>query len=266
MLGASCNPRRNRRPQRSRAQSGFTLIELLVVIAIIAILAAILFPVFAKARENARRASCSNNEKQIGLGIMQYSQDYDETLPPYQESNGGGSWRQTIYPYIKSVDVFRCPSNSASKTITNNATATAPAMPVSYAASYHFFGNDPQRVQAIANVQSPSSKIMVAEQINVEDGIGAADWSTNTLFRDRGFAGHIGTANYLFGDGHVKAMRPNATMAGINMWGAWVDSNKSAPSCNAGGWNTNDDAWNPNCDDLSGNGSNALGQLANKYQ
>jgi prepilin-type N-terminal cleavage/methylation domain-containing protein len=63
-------------------KSGFTLIELLVVLAIIAILAAILFPVFARARENARRASCQSNLKQIGLGIMQYSQDYDETLPP----------------------------------------------------------------------------------------------------------------------------------------------------------------------------------------
>jgi prepilin-type N-terminal cleavage/methylation domain-containing protein len=73
--------------RRSRGIGGFTLIELLVVIAIIAILAAILFPVFARARENARRASCQSNLKQIGLGIMQYTQDYDERMPPTQANN-----------------------------------------------------------------------------------------------------------------------------------------------------------------------------------
>src|SRR5689334_5202516 len=74
MTSSQCN-------RRQAAKPGFTLIELLVVIAIIAILAAILFPVFARARENARRASCQSNLKQIGLGIMMYTQDYDETFP-----------------------------------------------------------------------------------------------------------------------------------------------------------------------------------------
>lgn len=68
---------------RSKGSKGFTLIEILVVIAIIALLAAILFPVFARARENARRTSCASNLKQIGLGIMQYTQDYDERMPPF---------------------------------------------------------------------------------------------------------------------------------------------------------------------------------------
>ncbi len=80
---------------------GFTLIELLVVIAI---LAAILFPVFGRARENARRASCISNLKQIGLGVMQYTQDYDEQYPRYRWLySSGQSWHQVIQPYIKST-------------------------------------------------------------------------------------------------------------------------------------------------------------------
>ncbi len=95
---------------------GFTLIELLVVIAIIAILAAILFPVFGRARENARRSSCQSNLKQIALGIKQYTQDYDERFPN-QVSIGGNStnrpvgWADTIQPYIKSFQLYQCPSD-----------------------------------------------------------------------------------------------------------------------------------------------------------
>ena len=101
---------------------GFTLIELLVVIAIIAILAAILFPVFARARENARRASCQSNLKQIGLGIMQYTQDYDEKLPIIKPFNGVDNYvvdyanstdygvLKPIFPYTKSWQLYLCPS------------------------------------------------------------------------------------------------------------------------------------------------------------
>jgi prepilin-type N-terminal cleavage/methylation domain-containing protein len=98
-------------------QRGFTLIELLVVIAIIAILAAILFPVFARARENARRSSCLSNTKQIGIGIMQYTQDYDERLPIGGfggSSDVGDRWREHVQPYIKSTQVFFCPSSPES--------------------------------------------------------------------------------------------------------------------------------------------------------
>ena len=128
-------------PISTHKKSAFTLIELLVVIAIIAILAAILFPVFARARENARRSSCMSNLKQIGLGTLQYTQDYDEKLYPHRfngtpnplmQANGGSYpagtlagtepgitgdatgkifWISLLQPYIKSYQLFVCPSN-----------------------------------------------------------------------------------------------------------------------------------------------------------
>ena len=97
---------------RFRSTRGFTLIELLVVIAIIAILAAILFPAFARARENARRASCQSNLKQIALGIFQYTQDYDEKFPAYYGGVGNYGWAEEIQPYTKSLQILQCPSES----------------------------------------------------------------------------------------------------------------------------------------------------------
>ncbi|RYG57804.1 DUF1559 domain-containing protein, partial [bacterium] len=126
---------------------GFTLIELLVVIAIIAILAAILFPVFGRARENARRSSCQSNLKQIGLGFIQYTQDYDEKLPPpgtcgapgsgcFTADTAGqfGSWSQRLHPYLKSSQIYACPSNTANRTTRDGAIAALnyPAIPISY--------------------------------------------------------------------------------------------------------------------------------------
>ncbi len=96
-----------------RPRAGFTLIELLVVIAIIAILAAILFPVFAKAREKARQTSCGSNEKQVGLAILQYTQDYDEQFPNgYPDAQIG--WAGQILSYVKNSGVFKCPDDSTS--------------------------------------------------------------------------------------------------------------------------------------------------------
>lgn len=114
--------------QKRMKKKAFTLIELLVVIAIISILAAILFPVFARARENARRTSCLSNTKQLGLAMMQYVQDYDETYPAARQPLAPGAttpdgkqwtanmiyWPQILYPYHKSFQVYWCPSSKFS--------------------------------------------------------------------------------------------------------------------------------------------------------
>jgi prepilin-type N-terminal cleavage/methylation domain-containing protein/prepilin-type processing-associated H-X9-DG protein len=98
-------------------RKGFTLIELLVVIAIIAILAAILFPVFAKAREKARQTSCLANMKQLGLGFVMYSSDYDENYPGWFVGAGCSGtntfmWKHMIYPYVKNSQIYICPSSN----------------------------------------------------------------------------------------------------------------------------------------------------------
>lgn len=108
-----------------RRVKAFTLIELLVVIAIIAILAAILFPVFAQAREKARQASCLSNIKQLTLGWVQYSQDYDESFPQWLWANNYSAgtnnattlWCNAIFPYVKNVQVYQCPSDARGVTV-----------------------------------------------------------------------------------------------------------------------------------------------------
>ena len=97
------------RSRQTGGGRGFTLIELLIVIAIIAILAAVLFPVFQSVRENARRASCASNEKQLGLAVLQYSSDADERLVPI--SGSGPRWTMIVYPYVQNDGVYHCPDD-----------------------------------------------------------------------------------------------------------------------------------------------------------
>jgi prepilin-type N-terminal cleavage/methylation domain-containing protein/prepilin-type processing-associated H-X9-DG protein len=159
-------------PQPKSQKRGFTLIELLVVIAIIAILAAILFPVFQKVRENARRASCESNMKQLGLAIIQYTQDTDEQMPSGRFIPGidnttnntpnGAGWAGQVYTYVKSTGVFKCPDDSTGVGATTNGYT---AQPVSYAFNENLHGGG--SAGSLSSQQSPASTVMLTEDQNV---------------------------------------------------------------------------------------------------
>jgi prepilin-type N-terminal cleavage/methylation domain-containing protein/prepilin-type processing-associated H-X9-DG protein len=205
-------------PRSRRAANGFTLIELLVVIAIIAILAAILFPVFAQAREKARQTSCLSNQKQMGLAVMQYKQDYDETFPQaywYNDDASGNApsyyhhWSGTIQPYVKSIGIFICPSDRSGglaptnfSTATNNAGYGAPdgqasnsastvdnqAPRLSYTANSNIMprrrkSNDPAQVVSDALVDAPANEIMIAEMTETPACINDVSTASGVAFK-----------------------------------------------------------------------------------
>lgn len=166
-------------------KTGFTLIELLVVIAIIALLASILFPVFGRARENARRASCQSNLRQMGTAVLQYQQDYDEKYPwsfvaltnsPPPEggywsgtaTNGYWFWPQILYPYHKSEQVFACPSMSLYKTgaarlYRGHYGANRHLMPLATDSTSSILLSNPM---SLSNVPSPSTVYMFMDSGN----------------------------------------------------------------------------------------------------
>jgi prepilin-type N-terminal cleavage/methylation domain-containing protein/prepilin-type processing-associated H-X9-DG protein len=240
----------------------FTLIELLVVIAIIAVLAAILFPVFAKAREKARQTACASNLKQIGLAAAQYAQDYDETFVPntIDLPTGYSNWGQLLQPYVKSTEVFACPSNPSNGNVMIGGGGATPAIPTSYALNYHIgnYGGPHGSTLPLSAIAAPAQKVVVSEQAGAENGAGWPDWTGNQ-WRDMGFAGHTGFANYLFADGHVKAYRPVATLTPFNMWGQF-NGNTAADGSDCGS------AWSINCDAAPAAVISAMKKLQDKYQ
>jgi prepilin-type N-terminal cleavage/methylation domain-containing protein len=212
----------------------FTLIELLVVIAIIAILAAILFPVFAQAREKARAISCLSNVKQVSLGVMMYVQDYDETYPLYFYTYSGPAkldlpftpdepetiigWNEAIYPYIKNIQLFTCPDTPRARTLTVGSDGTgfgaddsAPTGATGYAINARLSGNtgflDDGRtnhpVLAIAGVEFAAATILLTEaSSHCSDGCSSSDEN------EWGWEGrHV---DKLYGDGWNFGAPPNA--------------------------------------------------------
>jgi len=187
----------------AHVRAGFTLIELLVVIAIIAILAAILFPVFAQAREKARQTSCLSNLKQLTLGWVMYAQDYDESFPEwkwaenYKASWASGSvspnnastlWCNAIFPYVKNVQVFACPSDARGLTAQqsfggwftydNTLIGFPPAMleaKMSYGASEPLTSQDGKNL--LAAMDKPADTFLIADMNTPLSGwAGYDDW------------------------------------------------------------------------------------------
>ena len=206
-------------------RTGFTLIELLVVIAIIAILAAILFPVFAKAREKARQASCLSNIKQMGLATMQYIQDYDECYPLGYRNAGNGeylpveqitrnsgswvAWFDNIYPYIKNSQVFVCPSFNGQVDYGYNPWL----MPRSYTAVAPF---------NLAQLTNPAETILYYDTYAGVSHPCGYPWVVNARTSDNceakpaadygafKYARHNGGCNVAFTDGHGKWLQNQA--------------------------------------------------------
>jgi prepilin-type N-terminal cleavage/methylation domain-containing protein/prepilin-type processing-associated H-X9-DG protein len=205
---------------------GFTLIELLVVICIISLLAAILFPVFGRARENARRSTCQSNLRQIGLGFAQYIQDYDERLPT--RALGNLDIHIRLQTYIKNKNVFVCPAQllqplvdsagNPTTTIVNSSNTTSYAMGFDLAG-----GGIPTNT---ATIQFPTRQVLVGE---IPGGVDrSAAFNTLNDARFLPAIRHFEGTDLLFVDGHVK----------------WFEETASGMRCKTYG-NTSGTYWNP---------------------
>jgi prepilin-type N-terminal cleavage/methylation domain-containing protein len=218
--------------RRKPSRSAFTLIELLVVIAIIAILAAILFPVFAQARDKARQTACLSNAKQIGTAIMMYVQDYDETyfyqVPSQALTYGAGPWgasyRTSIrwvvehLPYLKNQGVYQCPSdklrNRWYQAAPGPSGGNATPWPVSYGPNLHVFNYANFQPATMAQIQAPAMKLAVTE---CSVPYGFETWSVD-YFRGANFAA-VQTGAYPE-NGYANFAAYRAAMCGAQSRGA----------------------------------------------
>lgn len=258
----------------------FTLIELLVVIAIIAILAAILFPVFAQAREKARQTSCLSNTKQLAQAVAMFTQDHDELLPKafYNDVVDGDTgmpwntgWDAAIYPYIKNTQVFLCPSDNSGRTYvaaSADASRRSPAEGLTLPTSYRLNASNQPRAAwdptSLSMLDRPAEAILIAESTTGVDEANynqLATWDsenrnfvcgapnnvyTNNVAFDRHgkVAGRNestwrvataenrpgsdrGFSNYVFADGHAKAMAWGATWKRIGPDTQTADGSKT---------------------------------------
>jgi prepilin-type N-terminal cleavage/methylation domain-containing protein/prepilin-type processing-associated H-X9-DG protein len=204
-----------------RTARAFTLIEILVVIAIIAVLAAILFPVFARARENARRASCMSNLKQIGLGFQMYTQDYDEKFPVLNTSaTAPAVWYwQAVQPYVKSKQIWADPSASGGTSASTGDTSAQFGSwktidPVWYTYNGNVAGKALASIDTVSDVFiswdtvfSPWSTYCTADAHNLDNNLPLSTTNEDRCRTTDGTADtarHLGGNNYAYVDGHVK--------------------------------------------------------------
>jgi len=199
-------------------RKGFTLIELLVVIAIIAILAAILFPVFAQARERARQATCTFNMKQLGLGFVQYTQDYDECYPCGGNNQTAQGWGEEIYPYVKSNGIFRCPDDG-----------NANANPLSYAANDNVCFNVYNGGQApLPGLHKIGAQTQPTSTVLLFECTGCQGDESNTL---NSFSGSGNGAD----NNNFWSLNPSATLVNTGSYATgWMGNPQIEPSSNMG--------------------------------
>ena len=240
------------------SKRAFTLIELLVVIAIIAILAAILFPVFAQAKEAAKKTVCLSNNKQMGLGLYLYLNDYDDNLPMANYPNTPGNlpsefsyragrtafvawnWADIIQPYVKNYAMFKCPDDNSGPLVLNG--SPVPGYPLSYALNMYIYlglGGFPAFKGAIgapmSDITEPSSKLFIVESESKISQEVVLPASSKRAGLDR----HSGGANYVYCDTHAHYRRmpqdwttiPDSTWmnpsvaqtTGYNQWFPWLE-------------------------------------------